>query len=52
MEQSTWQAVPEQLIRSLTAKMAPRGTQVEIRRWQHATKSNGADMALAVHPCL
>ena len=51
MELSMWPEVPEQLIRSLTAKMAPHGTPAETQRWQHATKSNGADMALAVHPC-
>ena len=37
-------------IRSHTVTMAPRGTPAEIQL-QHATKSNGADMALAVRPC-
>ena len=51
MEQSMWPEAPEQQIRLHTVTMAQRGTQVETLRWQHATKSNGADMALAAHLC-
>ena len=46
-----WPAVPEQLIHSHTVITAQHGIPVETLRWQPATKSNGADMVLEVHPC-